>query len=304
MSFEDQLRQTFDRLTDRLHLEVSRHLEETADQLSAGSATWHAGQASLIVSSLADLGRQRSLTAVLETLCARVNECAAASLWSVEGRAVRDWRSTGTFRTLDNDPALAEVVQHGRTLRIDAPADLDRPEQVSSANSPRRVLVPVIVGGAVVAIVDARPLGPGRGSRTDWPDFVEVLARYSGERLQALTATRAAEVFAGRSASERAGAGALEGGVAADIPAGERTSARRYARLLLSEIKLYHEAAVTEGQREGDIESRLAAEISRALALYEARVPPRVRDETDVFRSELVRTLADGDSSRLGHVAG
>jgi hypothetical protein len=69
--------------------------------------------------------------------------------------------------------------------------------------------------------------------------------------------------------------------------------------LLVSEIKLYHEPAVAAGQRERDLASRLGGEIARARVLYEQRVPAAVRDRTDYFRDELVRTLANGDATLL-----
>ncbi len=79
----------------------------------------------------------------------------------------------------------------------------------------------------------------------------------------------------------------------------EDASAQRYAKLLVSEIKLYHEAAVVAGRIEGDLGLRLSEEIGRARVLYEQRVPPRVRQRSDYFHDELVRTLANGDSRLL-----
>ncbi len=76
-------------------------------------------------------------------------------------------------------------------------------------------------------------------------------------------------------------------------------SARRYARLLVSEIKLYHEAAVADGRRDRNLATRLGGEIARARALYEERVPPQVRQRADYFHDELVRLLADGDATLL-----
>src|SRR5437867_785583 len=73
----------------------------------------------------------------------------------------------------------------------------------------------------------------------------------------------------------------------------------RYARLLVSEIKLYHEAAVVEGRRDRDLATRLGGEIAHARVLYEQRVPPDVRRRGDYFHDELVRTLADGDATML-----
>ena len=54
----------------------------------------------------------------------------------------------------------------------------------------------------------------------------------------------------------------------------EESSARRYARLLVSEIKLYNESAVRLGRERRDLLTRLGAEIARAQRLYEERVPP------------------------------
>jgi len=79
----------------------------------------------------------------------------------------------------------------------------------------------------------------------------------------------------------------------------EHVSAQRYARLLVSEIKLYHEEAVIEGRRDRDLATRLGGEIARARVMYEQRVPPNIRQQADHFHDELVRTLADGDASLL-----
>ena len=75
--------------------------------------------------------------------------------------------------------------------------------------------------------------------------------------------------------------------------------ARRYARLLVSEIALYHEPAVVAGRRDARSREEARPEIARARHLYEERVPSHVRQRTDVFDAELVRTLADGDATLL-----
>ena len=60
------------------------------------------------------------------------------------------------------------------------------------------------------------------------------------------------------------------------IKARKRTPpARRYARLLVSEIRLYHETAVIDGRRDRDLATRLGGEIARARVMYEQRVPPQ-----------------------------
>jgi hypothetical protein len=76
--------------------------------------------------------------------------------------------------------------------------------------------------------------------------------------------------------------------------------ARRLARLLVSEIKLYNEEQVEAGRRNRDIYERLREDIDRSRQMYEERVDPRLVKSTDYFYQELVRILAAGDSKALG----
>jgi hypothetical protein len=76
--------------------------------------------------------------------------------------------------------------------------------------------------------------------------------------------------------------------------------ARRLARLLVSEIKLYNEERVEEGRRNRDIYERLKEDIDRSRQMYEERVDSRVTRNTDYFYQELLRILAAGDAKALG----
>ena len=76
--------------------------------------------------------------------------------------------------------------------------------------------------------------------------------------------------------------------------------ARRFARLLVSEIKLYNEQKVGDGRRTGDLYDRLKEDIDRSRQMYEKRVTPGVAAKFDYFYDELVSTLAEGDPSKLG----
>jgi hypothetical protein len=94
-----------------------------------------------------------------------------------------------------------------------------------------------------------------------------------------------------------------------EVPAGagqapdedaRQEEARRFARLLVSEIKLYNEDEVERGRAEKDIGSRLKEDIDRSREMYEKRIPADVRTGHDYFRDELIRILADGDTDALG----
>ena len=76
--------------------------------------------------------------------------------------------------------------------------------------------------------------------------------------------------------------------------------ARRFARLLVSEIKLYNENAVTQGRQNKDIYTRLKKDIDRSTDVYTQRIPDEIRGQFDYLYDELVRQLADGDPERLG----
>jgi len=76
--------------------------------------------------------------------------------------------------------------------------------------------------------------------------------------------------------------------------------ARRFARLLVSEIKLYNEQKVKDGRSEGNIYDRLREDIDRSRQMYDKRVAPPVAARYDYFHQELVNTLAEGDSGKLG----
>ncbi|HEY6805263.1 MAG TPA: hypothetical protein VI306_16930 [Pyrinomonadaceae bacterium] len=76
--------------------------------------------------------------------------------------------------------------------------------------------------------------------------------------------------------------------------------ARRFARLLISEIKLYNEQKVVEGRSEHDLYDRLREYIDRSREMYDKRVKAEVAARYDYFHGELVNTLAEGDVSKLG----
>jgi hypothetical protein len=85
----------------------------------------------------------------------------------------------------------------------------------------------------------------------------------------------------------------------APAPGGDKQheDAKRFARLLVSEIKLYNESKVQEGRKNKDLYQQLKEDIERSRKLYSERYPDA---PPQYFDDELVRVLADGDTSALG----
>jgi hypothetical protein len=88
----------------------------------------------------------------------------------------------------------------------------------------------------------------------------------------------------------------------ADDPQRAVDDARRIARLLVSEIKLYNERKVAEGRAAGDLYERLRDDIERSRQVYAERTPEHVRATSDFFHEELVRILGEGKPEALGPV--
>ena len=80
----------------------------------------------------------------------------------------------------------------------------------------------------------------------------------------------------------------------------QHEDAQRFARLLVSEIKLYNEAKVQQGRETRNLYDLLRDDIERSRQLYSERVASTIRESTSYFDDELVRILADGDSAFLG----
>jgi hypothetical protein len=80
----------------------------------------------------------------------------------------------------------------------------------------------------------------------------------------------------------------------------EHEEARRFARLLISEIKLYNEEKVAAGRKKRDIYNRLKDDIDRSFKVYKERIPATIMAQRDYFYEELVTNLAGGVASALG----
>ncbi|PYR18400.1 MAG: hypothetical protein DMF94_20150 [Acidobacteria bacterium] len=280
-----------------------------------------------LAEAVRSIGRGKSLSEILDTLvtCAG-REATRAGVWLVRGGGFRSWRAVGFGDAIDHE-------QRGQSVELSFDgagviADAARTNEAASGDGPGAprfaalppgrmgFAVPIAMSGQVVAVLyadqgnvaglgttnhepgttNAEPgtLNP-EPSSVVWPDTLEVLTRYAARCLEAVTAFKAA-----RALTERPGESDVHApGSRDEVNLDEEASARRYARLLVSEIKLYHESAVVEGRRDRDLAKRLGGEIAHARVLYEQRVPPGVRRRADYFQDELVRTLADGDATML-----
>lgn len=260
-----------------------------------------------LIEAIRAIDRAKSLTEVLDALVGSAgSQARRAAILLLRNGQLRGWRFVGFGPALDdkNDVdvpsseagVIAEAARTGSAVSADTGAPNAAPAFAALPPGREVVAVPVTMSGQIVAVLYADPGpadsdGPNRPGLV-WPAIVELLALHAARCLESITALRAAKALA-----ERPEPGTSPRGTVAGDKEDPIEAARRYARLVISEIKLYHEATVMAGRKERDLMTRLGGEISRARVLYEQRVPADVRSRHDYFEDELVKTLAGGDSA-------
>lgn len=258
-----------------------------------------------LLTAIKAMDAARSLSDVLSALItSAAAEAPRVALFVVEGAELRGWKSEGF-----SDPAASLHVSvrdaglFQDVMRRREPVTTDggsaAPAFASLPSDRAAIAVPLLVGAQPVAVLYADDASEGQAAPASWPEAIQILGRHASVNLAHLTAARAAEAM--RRSLAPAGAPATAG--AGPSAPQDGNSARRYARLLVSEIKLYNEAAVRLGRQKRDLLARLKPEIERARKLYEQRVSSSVDSRGALFQQELIQTLADGDPSLLGNPA-
>jgi hypothetical protein len=238
----------------------------------------------------------KSLTEILTVLVqAAATEASRAAIFIGHGnhlqghKAIGFTTEIGTHRVpatgaglLAQALARREVVIGSKEPGLEPPAFAALPADGAS------IALPITIGGEPVAVLYTDDGGStNQVAPASWREAVQILGSHAASCLAHLTATRTTQAM-------RLGGGGISG---------DENSAKRYARLLVSEIKLYNEAAVRIGRENRDLLDRLRPEIERARKLYEERVPAGTGPQSAYFQQELVHTLADGDAALLGEPA-
>jgi hypothetical protein len=334
--FEPKLNDAVEMAEARARVALADAQAKAADELKAAVASARVKERELemagvsrLLESVRGLDGASTLSEVLDALAlAAGREAARAAVVVLRGERIHGWKLTG-FGPRDAQPklidlplaesgviALAVGAARAVTTRDSATASVG-PGFERLSTDRMGLAVPVVVGGRVVAVVYADAVtmdGHDRPVPSCWPELIEVLARHAGRCLEALTTQKTATPkitttgAQGAQAAQGAQGGAPGAQVAPDAPAsfsitdGVAAAARRTARLLVAEIRLFNEPAVSEGRKQRNLLSRLAPEIERARQAYNEQVPAGVRGDTDFFHQELIRTLAGGDARLLGNL--
>ncbi|MDT4965523.1 MAG: hypothetical protein QOJ64_260 [Acidobacteriota bacterium] len=186
------------------------------------------------------------------------------------------------------EAASADTWEPGATTLVEAEAPAAEPESVSSdyAQAPVSAVEETVEMEAPAVSVEPSIEAPAEAVQSD--PSPSVAEQYVAPLGAARTYGRAAD------ATE------LPVEVGSDEERRLHNDARRFARLLVSEIKLYNKERVEEGRTGGDLYAKLREDIDRSRQMYDKRVAPPVAARYDYFHQELVNTLAEGDAAKLG----
>jgi hypothetical protein len=285
-------------------------------------------QSELLKELLTELSKQVSRVAVL------VIREGTISAWSGMGFAdnekIRQWRAQVTA-----SENLQSMASSGQPLRLSPASDAVLSQWLDASEVPRDVfLLPVCLRGKLVGCIY---IDHGKGATWD-PSNAQVLIAVICWLIDTLGFRQtvpspmvqelndlvgdgpagAAEEQFDPSATIRVDTAQMAAmAAAAEVPAAaapqaaapaakgpeddaKHEEARRFARLLVSEIKLYNEAEVDRGRQGKNIYQRLKEDIDRSREMFDKRIPPEVREVRDYFHEEMVRVLADGDAEVLG----
>jgi hypothetical protein len=323
MTFDEHARRAFDTLSNRIRDEVGASFAALAGELTEAArvdrelavdnttrTAREAARASAavaqerLVRAVRAMDSARSLSDILDVLvtCA-AQEAGRAGLFLISQGRLLSWRLVG-FESLDLGPAIELPLDEGdsilEAIKVGGAAVSLQPSSAPSfANLPEGrfvVVLPICLGGEPVSVLYADEGAASEVERESLQSALELLSRHASRSLEAITAFKAARAVTELSSS----APARPGEGSSTTPVDDDEAARRFARLLVSDIRLYQEDAVMAGRRQRDLATRLGGEIARARRVYEQRVPAAVRRHADYFQKELVRTLADGDETLLG----
>ncbi|HEX4567782.1 MAG TPA: hypothetical protein VH138_14185, partial [Vicinamibacterales bacterium] len=315
-----RLRAEFEAARHEIELDLARAREEaaaagaraaTASELAAAevaraeaasrdAAASSAGAASAaiydrVATGIRTLDDAPTLGASLDALVAGAATIVGrAALFIIDGDRLKPWKSDGfpdaDVRSIESSigagDLLARAIQAARPTASDP--ELPAPAFARLPPGHASVAVPLMIAGRAIAVLYVDGGEEATSTSGEWQGAVDLLARHTSALLALRTAMRTFDMIRGVPEHGTNGASGEDG-------------ARRYAKLLVSEIKLYNEGAVRVGRQKRDLLRRLAAEIERAQRLYEERVPAAVSSRDAFFRQELVQTLADGDATLLGN---
>jgi hypothetical protein len=309
---EEAVAEVLDAALPRLRSEIVRRAVEVVESLAPAPGATPSDLLNAAAAAIHESGSQADILRHL--LEGEARFAGRVALFVVKGNAISGWQGIG-FE--DNDAIKTLSIQTGsglvgKAIQARNPAAGSTQEFdagfVKSMKGPadgQCLVLPLVVKDKVAAVIYA-DAGTVPGGTLD-SSGLQALTRFAAIWLE-LAALRK---VGGSSATEDVAQPQPAAAMAASAPASAPTSsgseedelhkkARRFAKLLVEEIKLYNQPRVEEGRQHKDLYERLKVDIEKSRSTYDKRYAESAVASADYFTQELIRILADNDASLMG----
>jgi hypothetical protein len=306
---EEAVAEVLDAALPKLRTEIVRRAVEVVESLAPAPGSSPSDLLNAAAAAIQESGSQAEILRHL--LEGEARFAGRVALFVIKGGTLNGWQGIGFD---DNDAVksvnlngssglIAKAVQ-GRVPVSGATNEFDSGfiSQVKAPAENGCMVLPLVVKDKVAALIYADS-GTAPGGMLDGSGL-QALTRFAGVWLELAALRKAGGPAAEEVAQQAAAAAAPMPSVAAAAPATEEDEihkkARRFAKLLVEEIKLYNQAKVDEGKRQKDLYDRLKVDIEKSRASYDKRYAESTVASADYFNQELIRILADNDVSLMG----
>ncbi|HEY5026823.1 MAG TPA: hypothetical protein VIK39_00315 [Candidatus Angelobacter sp.] len=308
---EEAVAEVLDAALPRLRSEIVRRAVEAVESLAPAPGSSPSDLLNAAAASIYESGSQAEILRHL--LEGEARFAGRVALFVVKGNAINGWQGIG-FE--DNDAIKTVSVNTGsglvskaieaRNPAAGSPQEFD-PGFITAMKSPaddQCLVLPLVVKDKVAAVIYA-DAGTVPGGTLD-ASGLQALTRFAAVWLE-LAALRKASGSAMEEVSQPQPAGTLAASAPASAPATSGSEedelhkkARRFAKLLVEEIKLYNQPRVEEGRQHKDLYDRLKVDIEKSRSTYDKRYAESAVASADYFTQELIRILAENDASLMG----
>jgi hypothetical protein len=309
---EEAVAEVLDAALPRLRSEIVRRAVEVVESLAPAPGASPSDLLNAAAAAILESGSQADILRHL--LEGEARFAGRVALFVVKGNAISGWQGIG-FE--DNDAIKNLSIQAGsglagKAIQVRNPATGAAQEFdagfVKSMKGPadgQCLVLPLVVKDKVAAMIyaDAGTVPSGTLDSSG----LQALTRFAAIWLELAALRKAGGSSAADEAAPSQPAAAMAASAPALAPAGSvseedelHKKARRFAKLLVEEIKLYNQPRVEEGRQHKDLYDRLKVDIEKSRSTYDKRYAESAVASADYFTQELIRILADNDASLMG----
>jgi hypothetical protein len=307
---EEAVAEVFDAALPKLRSEIVRRAAEVLELLAPAPGS---SPSDLLNAASASIHESASQAEILRHLLeGEARFAARVALFVVKGGSISGWQGIGfedneAIKTLSVNAGSGLA---GKAIKARIPAGGTAQEFdagfVNSVKAPaddQCLVLPLVVKDKVAAVIYA-DAGTAPGGMLD-ASGLQALTRFAAVWLELAALRKAGGPATEEASQSQPAAMAATAASSAPVPAASdedelHKKARRFAKLLVEEIKLYNQPRVEEGRQHKDLYDRLKVDIEKSRSTYDKRYAESPVASANYFTQELIRILADNDVSLMG----